>query len=191
MMALFSLLLSCRSPALFQEDHKTVVEPAYDRKTWKHWIDEDKNCLNTRQEILKKRSKIPVVFTKSGCSVKSGQWEDYYYPEVLTDAKRIDIDHLVPLKHANNSGGDIWTKDKKQEFANDSENLVITNLKYNRQKGSQGIDTWLPSNKDYACKYMKDWVHIKTKYNLSFSSEEQKSIKLFTEQGCSIPEFLN
>ena len=26
--------------------------PAYDRKAWKHWVDEDRDCQNARHEVL-------------------------------------------------------------------------------------------------------------------------------------------
>ncbi len=183
-------LLSCRSPVAYQPTNTTPI-PAYVRSEWKHWIDEDKNCLNTRHEILKQRSKSSVTFSKNGCSVKSGEWDDYYYPEQLKLAAKIDIDHLIPLKHAHDHGGHSWSEERKKEFANDLENLVITNRKYNRQKGSQGIDTWLPVHKDFACKYMKDWVRLKKKYQLNFSEQENLSLKTATEQGCSVSGFPN
>ncbi len=142
---------------------------------WKHWIDADLNCLNTRAEILKKRSLTPVKLSKRGCSIVSGTWDDYYFPEKQTSSKAVDIDHLVPLKNAHDSGGAYWTEEEKMLFANDEENLVVTNKKYNRQKGSQGIDTWLPVDKNYACKYIKDWMKIKKKYNLKIHSAEQNA----------------
>lgn len=150
----------------------------YDRKSWKHWTDVNQNCLNTRAEILKIRSKIPVQFAKKGCTVRSGQWDDYYFDEELVLAKDVDIDHLVPLKNAHDSGGATWSESEKEKFANDEDNLVITNRKHNRQKGSQGIDTWLPSDKNYACKYIKDWINIKKKYALRVSVAEQNSFDL-------------
>lgn len=150
----------------------------YYRKDWKHWIDADHNCINTRHEILKKRSLVPVTLSKNGCSVKTGEWDDYYYPEKMTKLSDIDIDHLVPLKHAHESGGKNWNKTQKEIFANDEENLVITNKKYNREKGSQTIATWLPVQKNYACKYLIDWMKIKKKYALTISSQEQKTFDL-------------
>lgn len=148
----------------------------YQRKHWRHWTDRDKNCLNTRQEILKARSLVPVTMNKRGCTVVKGKWNDYYFPETLENAKQVDIDHLIPLKHAHESGGARWSKKRKEEFANDPENLVITNRKYNRQKGAQGIDTWLPVHREYACKYMRDWIKVKTKYALQISQAERNAV---------------
>ena len=42
--------------------------PAYDRKAWKHWVDEDKDCQNARHEVLVAESAEPVGFkTSKGC----------------------------------------------------------------------------------------------------------------------------
>lgn len=159
--------------------HAPPVKPTrYDRKAWNHWTDRDANCLNTRQEILKARSEIPVKIKRKGkkCFVESGLWRDYYYPETLTSPKKIDIDHIIPLKHAHDIGGYAWSSSEKEAFANDPENLVVTNRKYNRRKGAKRVDEWLPSNKAYACKYYRDWMKIKHKYKLPISSAERKAI---------------
>ncbi len=150
----------------------------YNRKDWKHWIDQDKNCLNTRQEILKERSLVSVQLNPKGCTVVIGKWQDYYHPEVHIHAKKVDIDHLVPLKNAHLSGAREWGKKERQIFANDPENLVITNRSYNRQKGSKGIDGWLPVHKAYACKYLQDWIKIKKKYSLLIQPMEQQAIDI-------------
>lgn len=116
---------------------------------------------------------------KRGCIVKSGEWKDYYYPEVHTLASKVDIDHLVPLKYAHDNGAASWSEERKETFANDPENLVITNRSYNRQKGAKGIDQWLPVNKEYACKYIRDWMKIKKKYHLIIRDQERNAV-----QGC-------
>lgn len=149
----------------------------YQRKAWKHWTDSDRNCLNTRNEILKAQSLIPVTMNKRGCKVVAGKWNDYYFPETHTLAKNVDIDHLVPLKNAHDTGGAIWSKKQKEAFANDPQNLVITYRAYNRQKGSKGIDRWLPVHRNYACKYIKDWISIKAKYQLRLTTAELNTIK--------------
>lgn len=149
----------------------------YNRKHWPHWTDKDKDCQNTRHEILIQRSLTPVTLDKKGCKVLGGKWSDYYYPETHTRSKNVDIDHLIPLKHANSIGASIWTKQEKEKFANDPDNLVITNKTYNRKKGAKTIAQWLPVNQDYACKYIKDWVRLKKKYQLTITNEEKKTIE--------------
>lgn len=114
----------------------------------------------------------------------SGKWEDYYYPETHTLSKTVDIDHLVPLKLAFDQGGHAWSAEKKERFANDPENLVITNRSYNRKKGAKSIDQWLPVHRTYACKYIRDWKHIKLKYGLKINHSEQATID---QSGCFRP----
>lgn len=166
---ILSLIVSCA-----QVSHKTSK---YDRKEWPHWVDADHDCQNTRQEILIARSQVPVSTDRRGCRVIKGKWNDYYYPEVHTVSTSVDIDHLIPLKHANDIGADVWTKDEKEKFANDPENLVVTNKIYNRKKGAKTIAEWLPVHHEYACKYIAQWIRIKKKYQLHLSEAEQKTIK--------------
>lgn len=149
----------------------------YLRTDWDHWSDLDGNCLDTRAEILKERSLVPIHLNKKGCKVKTGQWNDYYFDEIHTLASQVDIDHVVPLKHAHDSGAALWSPSQKQIFANDKENLVITNKHYNRQKGSKTIGEWLPVQSGYACKYVQDWVKIKNKYHLILGASEISTIE--------------
>lgn len=149
-------------------------EIPYKRKDWQaRWADDDKNCRDTRAEILIERSLVPVTFTNhKKCRVRFGEWKDYYFPENLKDAKLIDIDHLVPLYEAHKSGGSHWSKEQRKKFANDPENLVITSRTTNRQKGANTLKTWLPLNFTYACRYYHQWMNIKKKYDLQITSEE-------------------
>lgn len=165
------LLISFSYPAI-------ASQSKYERKLWKHWIDRDSNCLNTRQEILKARSLQPVKLNKKGCIVISGKWNDYYFPEDHSASNKVEIDHLIPLKNAHQTGGYSWSKQQREIFANDPENLVITNRIYNRKKGAKGIDGWLPIHREYTCRYLKDWARLKLKYRLLLTPAEQQAIEL-------------
>jgi hypothetical protein len=179
---LISLFSACghnvvtNSKASNNDSTELRAEEKYSRKLYKHWSDKNKDCLDTRAEILRKRSLIPVATKKKGCKIVSGAWDDYYFNEKLYTAKQVDIDHLIPLKNAHLNGASEWTSQEKEIFANDPENLVITNKRYNRSKGAKGIDKWLPIEKPYACKYVRDWVKIKKKYGLNLSEPEVYSI---------------
>lgn len=92
----------------------------YDRADWPHWIDGDSDCQNTRHELLISTSTIPVVFkSEKGCQVAVGEWYDPYSSETFTDSISLDLDHIVPLKFAHGHGGDKWSRNKRQAFAND------------------------------------------------------------------------
>ena len=119
-----------------------VVYPEYLRKQWKHWTDADGNCRDTRQEVLIEESEISVTFESTeGCKVVSGRWSDPYSGEVFTDPAELDVDHMVPLRNAQRSGGWEWTKQRRQEYANDLDNpehLIAVKASLNRSKSDQG-----------------------------------------------------
>ena len=174
-LVILMLALSCAHQPNLQKNENSELKK-YVRKDWHHWIDQDRNCLDTRGEILKKHSLVPVEFNKKGCKVLHGKWDDYYHTQIHTNAAQVDIDHVVPLKNAHLSGGANWSHRSKEEFANDPENLVITNRAYNRKKGAKGIDQWLPVKIEYACKYIKKWVSVKNQYSLKILANEQLAI---------------
>jgi hypothetical protein len=109
------------------------------------WADIDRDCQNTRQEILISMSTAPVRFnTDKQCRVVFGRWISMYSGEVIFDAAKLDIDHIVPLKWAWDHGANEWSKEKRKQFANDPINLVAVEVRLNRQKGAKGLDEWLP-----------------------------------------------
>ena len=174
---LFSCARNIQHRTQPRSDEKSSIKIQYNRKEWRHWTDKDNDCLDTRSEILSERSLKKVKMNARGCVVKEGLWEDYYYPETHTVASRVDIDHLVPLKHAHDSGAHSWSAEFKEKFANDPQNLVITNRSYNRKKGAKGIDEWLPRHQDYACKYVADWIKVKKKYSLRMNTREIHTVE--------------
>jgi len=119
----------------------------YERTAWKHWVDVDKDCQNTRHEVLLEESLAPVTFkTSKNCRVISGSWLGAYSGNVFTDASQLDIDHLVPLKEAHISGGYAWDAYKRRDFANDLSNplsLIAVDRGLNRQKGASDPAAWV------------------------------------------------
>lgn len=156
----------------FHCHNKASKETKYTRAFFGGWSDVNHDCRDTRAEVLIKESKTAVVMKKNGCRVLSGSWDDFYYNESLSLASEIDVDHVVPLKHAYEIGAKNWDIKKRIAFANDPENLVITNLKYNRQKGAKTPDQWLPVQREYACKYLERFIRVKEKYELKIETSE-------------------
>jgi 5-methylcytosine-specific restriction endonuclease McrA len=148
---------------------KSGAESApYRRSDWRHWIDADHDCQDTRQEVLIAESEVPVEFADARhCRVRRGRWTCPYTGRVVTDPAELDIDHVVPLENANASGGWRWSPERRREYANDlrdPEHLVAVLASANRQKGSKGPDAWLPSNEHYRCAYVTDWIAIQKRW---------------------------
>ncbi|MEL0161178.1 MAG: DUF1524 domain-containing protein [Deltaproteobacteria bacterium] len=129
----------------------------YERTARKHWIDEDRDCQNTRHEVLIEESLTPVTFkTDKGCRVVSGNWLGSYSGDVFTDASKLDIDHMVPLKEAHESGGYAWDAARRRNYANDLSDpntLIAVDRSLNRQKGAGDPVEWLPPNQAYQTEY--------------------------------------
>ena len=170
-----TIIISVDYPQLTISEISSSI-PEYDRNDWKHWIDENGDCQNTRHEVLIEESFETVTYTSDTyCSVSTGKWYGNYTGQYYYNASELDIDHFIPLKNAHQSGGYSWSSTKKKEFANyrlDPDNLIAVNLSANRSKGAKGPDEWKPSNTEYWCEYAYDWIRIKDYWNLSATQAE-------------------
>ena len=164
---------------------KKVVfkQQGYNRKQWRHWIDADQDCQNTRAEVLIATSITPVTFRNDkGCTVLRGKWYGAYSGKYWLLASDLDIDHIVPLYWAHAHGGSQWSKHQKSEFANTIENLLVIEDGLNQAKGAKGPDKWMPPSQPYQCEYVKKFNNIVQKYKLAYRSEERGYIHKFLEK---------
>jgi len=157
------------------EEESTIT---YQRSLFKHWIDSDKDCFDTRVEVLIEESLTWPSF-KSRCKVAKGEWFSKYDNKTITDVSSLDIDHLVPLQEAWQSGAHSWTNKQRQDYANElkaGNTLIAVTSSTNRSKGSKEPQSWLP-NSGYVCQYLTDWVDVKKRWGLSVDKGEKEFLK--------------
>jgi hypothetical protein len=155
--------------------------PAYDRDDWGRWQDEDGDCQDTRQEVLIRDSVVDVALDEKGCRVVSGRWIDPYDGREIADPSKVDVDHVVAIKDAHDSGAWGWPKDAKEAFTNDLQNLKATSQSTNRSKGARGPDEWLPPLESARCGYVDEWVALKEGHELGMSEGEYARVTYMME----------
>ncbi|GAA0904481.1 HNH endonuclease family protein [Streptomyces thermoalcalitolerans] len=148
----------------------------YSRDLFPHWITISGSC-NTRETVLK-RDGTDVV-TNSSCAAVSGTWYSPYDGATWTSASDVDIDHVVPLAEAWDSGASAWTTAQRQAFANDltRPQLIAVTDRVNQAKGDQDPATWVPPRSAYVCTYVRAWVQVKYYYNLSVDPAEKSALQ--------------
>jgi len=176
----------------------------YSRTDWKHWIGlKERPCWTIRNEVLHRDAKPGTVtyMDKKGnvtenydeaCAIgkpvevdgkkkidteNAGEWIDPYSGRKMTKSSDIDIDHVVPLSYAARHGGQSWSSEVKEEFANDLDNLLATSAKENRAKGDKGPGDYMPKYKAYHCQYAKTFTTVAYKYELSITKSDHKVLK--------------
>ncbi len=159
------------------EDNTT----GYKRSLFKHWVDADKDGCDTRAEVLIEEA---VVKPKIGpkCKLTGGEWFSSYDGKTITNASKLDVDHLVPLAEAWRSGAWKWTAAERQAYANDldliTKSLVAVSASVNRSKGDKDPADWLPKiGRTDLCEYIKNWVDVKWKYSLNVDVRESKKLQ--------------
>jgi len=122
-----------------------------------------------------------VIF-KAGtrdCKVISGVLLDPFSNKVLTFTSvksAVDIDHLVSLSNARQTGAAYFDRSKRSQLANDPLNLLAVDARLNRQKGDGDAATWLPPHKPFRCEYVSRQVAVKAKYSLWVTAAEKDAI---------------
>lgn len=142
----------------------------YDRAKFRHWTDANGDCQDTRDEVLRAESLVAT----SGCDITEGEWRSYYDGGTTEDPSSFDIDHLVPLAEAWDSGARRWTKKTRERFANDlgdRRSLVAVTAAANRSKSDRDPAEWMPDRAE--CKYLRQWVAVKLRWRLTVNRPER------------------
>ena len=170
-----------------------AAKTGYARSQFPHWSDPDRNGCDARNDTLKRD--LTQISFKSGtrdCKVLTGQLLDPFSGKVITFSSTksmIDIDHVVALSNAWQTGAAYFDKTKRAAIANDPLNLIAVDAKLNRQKGDGDAATWLPPLKSYRCDYVARQIAVKAKYGLWVTQPEKGAIIKLLEmcEGQKIP----
>ena len=160
----------------------------YDRALFDHWRDIDGDGCDSRDQVLKRDSiSLPQV-DPVNCNVIAGDWVSPYDGGRWSNPSDIDIDHVVALKEAWDSGAWAWSAAQRKAFANDtsdSRTLLAVTDSVNQSKSDKDPSNWLPPLQSYTCTYLGNWIAVKVRWSLSMDSSEYGRIKNLLQSTCS------
>ena len=147
------------------------------------WADVDRNGCDTRNDMLK-RDLTEIVFKVKtrNCVVESGVLLDRYSGETINFVRgnvtsmEVQIDHVVALSNAWQTGAFKLTVIQRTALANDPLNLFAVKGRLNSQKGDGDAATWLPPLKSFRCAYVAQQIAVKAKYSLWVTAPEKDAM---------------
>jgi hypothetical protein len=147
------------------------------------WADVNRNGCDTRNDILK-RDLISITYKPKtrDCVVLTGILEDRYSGETINfvrgniSSMDVQIDHVVALSNAWQTGAFKLTMIERTALANDPLNLFAVKGRLNSQKSDGDAATWLPPLKSYRCAYVAQQIAVKAKYSLWVTAPEKSAI---------------
>jgi hypothetical protein len=146
------------------------------------WVDTDHDGCDTRNDVLARDLTGDTV--KPGthdCVVLTGTLADPYSGRTIafqrgaSTSTAVQIDHVVALSDAWQTGAQQWDAVKRTAFANVLRELLAVDGPLNEQKGDGDAATWLPPNKDYRCAYVARQVAVKATYGLWMTQAEKNA----------------
>lgn len=154
------------------------VNTGYDRdRYFGTWKDANRDCQNTRQEVLIQETRAALAFTSRGCTVSRGRWVTSWDNRVHTSASAVQIDHTVPVHEAWGSGARYWSQARRVAYYNDlsdSRTLSAQTSALNSAKQAKGPEAWLPpANR---CAYIGQWVAVKIRWGLRVDAVEKAAL---------------
>jgi len=149
----------------------------YDRRRFRDWIDADRDGCDTRREVLiAERTRGQI----DDCRVIGGRWFSMYDGEVVTDPNLLQIDHLVALGEAWDSGADVWDDARRGRYSNDlgyRNALIAVTVRSNSQKSDHDPTDWVPTRRASWCRYATAWTTVKIRWQLTADPEEVVALR--------------
>lgn len=165
-------------------------QTGYDREKFgPAWADDvtvqgGRNGCDTRNDVLRRdlqqRSVKPGT---RGCVVLAGVLKDAYSGQSISfrrgkdTSSDVQIDHVVALANAWQTGAQQLTNERRQDFGNDPLNLWAVSGKLNQQKGAGDAATWLPPSSAIRCRYVARQIAVKATYGLWVTQAERDAMK--------------
>jgi len=147
------------------------------------WADVDRNGCDTRNDILKRDLTAEVFKERTReCVVLSGTLIDPFSGEIINfvrgnvSSMEVQIDHVVALSNAWQTGAFKLSIKDRTAFANDPLNLLAVKGRLNSQKRDGDAATWLPPLKSYRCDYVSRQIAVKIRYKLWFTAPEKEAM---------------
>ena len=147
------------------------------------WADVNRNGCDTRNDILKRDLTAEVFKERTReCVVLSGTLIDPFSGEIINfvrgnvSSMEVQIDHVVALSNAWQTGAFKLSIKDRTAFANDPLNLLAVKGRLNSQKRDGDAATWLPPLKSYRCDYVSRQIAVKIRYKLWFTAPEKEAM---------------
>ncbi|MEW1779478.1 HNH endonuclease family protein [Streptomyces sp. NPDC086777] len=137
-----------------------------------------RNGCDSRNDLLKRDGEKVRFRAGSDCVVASMTLHDPYTGKTIEwtkpHATTVQIDHVMPLSYDWQMGASRWTKDKREDIANDPLNLIPVDGPTNGAKSDSGPATWLPPNKQIRCSYVVRFAQVSLKYDLPVTAADKR-----------------
>ena len=147
------------------------------------WADVDRNGCDTRNDMLKRDlTNIAYKVKTRDCVVLTGVLVDRYSGETINFVRgnvtsmEVQIDHVVALSNAWQTGAFKLTVLQRTALANDPMNLFAVKGRLNLQKSDGDAATWLPPLKSFRCAYVAQQIAVKAKYSLWVTAPEKEAM---------------
>jgi hypothetical protein len=150
----------------------------YDRSLFVHWIDADGDGCDTRREVLIEEALTPPTIG-TGCSLTGGTWFSAYDGVIVSSPTGIQIDHVVALAEAWDSGASGWTPERRRDFANDLGvpwALIAVSSSSNQSKSDKDPADWLPPDSADECPFISAWIAQKVRWDLTLDPREHDAL---------------
>jgi hypothetical protein len=147
------------------------------------WADTDHNRCDQRNDVLHRDLTAVRLTTGSRCLVASGVLHDPYTDTTVSfmrgpkTSDAVQIDHVVALDDAWQTGAATWTSAKREQLATDEQHeLLAVNGPTNQAKGDADAASWLPPNTHFGCPYVAAQIRVKATYGLWVTPSEHEAM---------------
>ncbi|MBQ1444067.1 MAG: HNH endonuclease [Renibacterium sp.] len=144
------------------------------------WLDLGVGCDSRNATLKRDLGGVVLAQGNNQCIVQAGELKDPYSGGRLVfdraAASMIQIDEVVSLANAWQTGAQSLSAAQRVGFANDALNLLAVDAVTSIQKHSADAAGWLPPNAEFRCAYVARQISVKATYGLWVTQEERDAM---------------